>query len=150
MERNQNQNQQENQNQNNNCFPITLTNPMELAQNPISYLNNFNSDLLVNEQTKNNNIFIQKRNRTDYSNEEIFGKLKVNEEQENKNGEMNDVSSDINMKSPHQKNNKLYQVNQINNHEQFISKKMSIDLNDDDTNQNLVNKKCVGCNCKNS
>ena len=145
-----NQNQQENQNQNKNCFPISLTNPTEFVQNPISYLNNLNSDLNANEQTKNSNIFIQKRNRTDYSNEENSNKLQVNVEQENKNGEMNDTSSDINMKSPHPKNNKLGQMNQFNNHEQFITKKMSIDLNDDDTNPNLVNKKCVGCNCKNS
>ncbi len=148
MESNQNQNQQENQNQNQNYLP--LTNPIELAENPIFNLNNLNSDLHANEQTKNNNIFIQKRNRSDYSNEENIDKLKINVELENKNGEMNDTSSDINMKSPLQKNNKLYQMNQINNHEQFITKKMSIDLNDDDTNPNLVNKKSVGCNCKNS
>ena len=53
----------------------------------------------------------------------------------------NDSISDINMKSPHPQKNKIYQMNQLNSHDQFICKKMSIDLDDDITNSNIVNKK---------
>ena len=38
----------------------------------------------------------------------------------------------------------------MNNLDQFICKKMSIDLDDVITNPSMANKKLVGCNCKNS
>ena len=149
MESIQNQNKQENQNNNQNYFPIALGAPLGIPSNPISYLNNLNSETHSDEQTKNN-IFIQKRNRMDGSKEENNEKLEMNLDQEKNIGEINDTNSDINMKSPHHQKNKFNQINQFNNHEQFICKKMSIDLDDDITNSNLSNKKCIGCNCKNS
>ena len=149
MESIQNQNKQENQNNNQNYFPIALGAPLGIPSNPISYLNNLNSETHSDEQTKNN-IFIQKRNRMDGSKEENNEKLEMNLDQEKNLGEINDTNSDINMKSPHHQKNKFNQINQFNNHEQFICKKMSIDLDDDITNSNLSNKKCIGCNCKNS
>ena len=145
MENKQDNNKVESQNQNQNYFPISIQNSIDMSQNPISILSN---DLPQNEQTKNN--FIQKRNRMDDSKLENIDKLQIDVEIENKNGEINDSSSDINMKSPHPQKNKLYQMNQINNHDQFICKKMSIDLDDDITNPNVANKKYMGCNCKNS
>ena len=145
MENKQDNNKVESQNQNQNYFPISIQNSIDMSQNPISILSN---DLSQNEQTKNN--FIQKRNRIDDSKLENIDKLQIDVEIENKNGEINDSSSDINMKSPHPQKNKLYQMNQINNHDQFICKKMSIDLDDDITNPNVSNKKYMGCNCKNS
>ena len=145
MENKQDNNKVESQNQNQNYFPISIQNSIDMSQNPISILSN---DLSQNEQTKNN--FIQKRNRIDDSKLENIDKLQIDVEIENKNGEINDSSSDINMKSPHPQKNKLYQMNQINNHDQFICKKMSIDLDDDITNPNVANKKYMGCNCKNS
>ena len=145
MENKQDNNKVESQNQNQNYFPISIQNSIDMSQNPISILSN---DLSQNEQTKNN--FIQKRNRMDDSKLENKDKLQIDVEIENKNGEINDSSSDINMKSPHPQKNKLYQMNQINNHDQFICKKMSIDLDDDITNPNVANKKYMGCNCKNS
>ena len=132
MENYQNQQKQENQNLNQNVFPITLTGPLEKPQNPISYLTNLNSELPQDEQTKNN-LFIQKRSRMDDKNGENINKLELNIDLENKNGEIsNDSNSDINMKSPHPTKKNLYQMNQLNNHDQFICKKMSIDLDDDD------------------
>ena len=145
MENKQDNNKVESQNQNQNYFPISIQNSIDMSQNPISILSN---DLSQNEQTKNN--FIQKRNRMDDSKLENIDKLQIDVEIENKNGEINDSSSDINMKSPQPQKNKLYQMNQINNHDQFICKKMSIDLDDDITNPNVANKKYMGCNCKNS
>ena len=145
MENKQDNNKVESQNQNQNYFPISIQNSIDMSQKPISILSN---DLSQNEQTKNN--FIQKRNRMDDSKLENIDKLQIDVEIENKNGEINDSSSDINMKSPHPQKNKLYQMNQINNHDQFICKKMSIDLDDDITNPNVANKKYMGCNCKNS
>ena len=50
---------------------------MGITQNPISYLSNPNSEFLQNEQTKNN-LFIQKRNRMEDSNEENIDKLEIN------------------------------------------------------------------------
>ena len=41
-------------------------------------------------------------------------------------------------------------INQSTNHDQFVCKKMSMDLDDDITNSNATNKKFMGCNCKNS
>ena len=150
MENSENQNKKESQNQNQNFFPISFASPMGTQQNPISYLTNLNTDLHPDEQTKANN-FIQKRNRMEDTNGENNDKLEIDvENQENKIGEMNDTSSDINMKSPNTQKNKMYQMNQLNNHEQFVCKKMSIDIDDDDTNPNMANKKCIGCNCKNS
>ena len=145
MENKQDNNKVESQNQNQNYFPISIQNSIDMSKNPISILSN---DLSQNEQTKNN--FIQKRNRMDDSKLENIDKLQIDVEIENKNGEINDSSSDINMKSPQPQKNKLYQMNQINNHDQFICKKMSIDLDDDITNPNVANKKYMGCNCKNS
>ena len=146
MENYQNQQKQENQNLNQNVFPITLTGPLEKPQNPISYLTNLNSELPQDEQTKNN-LFIQKRSRMDDKNGENINKLELNIDLENKNGEIsNDSNSDINMKSPHPQKNKICPMNQLNSHDQFICKKMSIDL-DDDTNTNMANKKLMGSNC---
>ena len=150
MENTQNQQKQENQNQNQNIFPITLNGPSGIPKNQISYLTNLNSELPQDEQTKNN-LFIQKRNRVDDKIGENINNLEINIDLENKTGEMNNDSiSDINMKSPHPQKNKIYQMNQLNSHDQFICKKMSIDLDDDITNSNIVNKKLMGCNCKNS
>ena len=150
MENTQNQQKQENQNLNQNVFPITLTGPLGIPQNQISYLTNVNSELPQDEQTKNN-LFIQKRNRMDDKNGENINKLELNIDIENKTEKMsNDSNSDINMKSPHPNKNKIYPINQLNSHDQFICKKMSIDLDDDITNANMANKKLMGCNCKNS
>ena len=86
---------------------------------------------------------MQKRNRMDSD------KMDITSEQEIKSGEGGETGNDLNMKSPLQKN-KLYQLNQSNNHEQFVCKKMSMDIDDDVTNSNASNKKFMGCNCKNS
>ena len=150
MENPQNQQKQENQNQTKNAHPIIVNKPSIISQNPISYLPNINTDLSQDEQTKNN-LFIQKRNRTDNKNGENINKLELNLDLINKTGDINnDTNSDINLKSPNPQKNKICQMNQLNNHDQFICKKMSIDLDDDITNSNLVNKKIMGCNCKNS
>ena len=145
MENPENQNKQENQNQSHNFFPLSRPNPIKLSQNPISYLPNFNSE----EQAKNN-IFIQKRNRMDETNGDNSNKSEMISEQDNKNGENNDTSSDINIKSLHLQKNKIYPMNQLNSHDQFICKKMSIDLDDDINNSISGNKKLNTCNCKNS
>ena len=145
MENSENQNKQENQNQSHNFFPLSRPNPIKLSQNPISYLPNFNSE----EQAKNN-IFIQKRNRMGETNGENSNKSEMISEQDNKNGENNDTSSDINIKSLHLQKNKIYPMNQLNSHDQFICKKMSIDLDDDINNSISGNKKLNTCNCKNS
>ena len=149
MENNQDQKKQENQNQPLNFFPLNLSGPLAITQNPISYLTNPNSEFLQDEQTKNN-LFIQKRNRMEDTNGENINKLELNLDSINKGGENNDTISDINMKSPHPQKSKLYQMNQLNNHDQFICKKMSIDLDDDITNPNIIKKNNMGCNCKNS
>ena len=150
MEHTQNQQKQENQNLNQNVFPIGLTGSLGTPQKQISYSNNLNSELTQDEQTKNN-LFIQKRNRLDDKNGENINKLELNIDIDNKTLEMNnDSNSDINMKSPHPQKSKIYTMNQLNSHDQFICKKMSIDLDDDITNANMANKKLMGCNCKNS
>ena len=149
MENNKDQKKQENQNQSQNFFPLNLSGPLGMTQNPISYLTNPNSEFLQDEQTKNN-LFIQKRNRMEDTNGDNIEKLEINVDSINRGGENNDTSSDINMKSPHPQKSKLYQMNQLNNHDQFICKKMSIDLDDDITNPNIIKKNNMGCNCKNS
>ena len=150
MEINQNQNNQENQNQTQNFFPVSISGPLGIPQNPMSYFSTLNPQFKQEEQTKNN-IFYQKRIRIEDSNKENINKSENNFEQESKSLENNDINSDINNKSPNNPKNKLYQNNQFNSHEQFICKKMSLDLEDDDiNNQNLGNKKIIGCNCKNS
>ena len=149
MENNQEQKKQENQNQPLNYLPLNLSGPLGMTQNPISYLTNPNSEFLQDEQTKNN-LFIQKRNRMEDTNGDNNEKLEINVDSINKGGENNDTTSDINMKSPHPQKSKLYQMNQLNNHDQFICKKMSIDLDDDITNPNIIKKNNMGCNCKNS
>ena len=122
---------------------------MGTPQNPISYLANLNTEKHIEDQIKTN-IFIQKRNRMD-DNGSNNDKIDLDAcDQENKLGEINDTNSDINMKSPNSQKNKMYQMNQTNNHDQFVCKKMSIDLDDDVTNPNMGNKKGTGCNCKNS
>ena len=145
MENLQSKNKQENQNLNQNFFPLSFPNPIGLPKNPISYLTNINSV----EQTKNS-IFIQKRNRMDAPNGENTSKTEMSPDQENNTGEINDSSSDLNMKSLHLQKNKIYPINQLNSHDQFICKKMSIDLDDDINEPNISNKKITGCNCKNS
>ena len=150
MEITQNQNNQENQNQTQSFFPISTSGPLEISKNPTSFLSTLNAQFNQDEQTKNN-IFYQKRNRMEDSNKENINKFENNFEQESKSLENNDINSDINIKSSINQKNKLLQNTQFNSHEQFICKKMSLDLEDDDiNNQNLGNKKIIGCNCKNS
>ena len=79
----------------------------------------------------------------------VSDKMDITSEQELKSEKGGDTGSDTNMKSPLQKN-KMYQINQSTNHDQFVCKKMSMDLDDDITNSNATNKKFMGCNCKNS
>ena len=149
MEKSGEQNNKEEKNRNINYFPISLNNSIGMATNPLTCLSNQNVELQQDEQTKNN-LFIQKRNRTNNLIDENIEKSENNIDSENKNGSMNDSNSDINMKSPRNQKIKLYQMNQLNNHDPFVCKKMSIDLDDDATNPNMGNKKSMGCNCKNS
>ena len=149
MEKSGEQNNKEEKNRNINYFPISLNNSIGMATNPLTCLANQNVELQQDEQTKNN-LFIQKRNRTNNLIDENIEKSENNIDSENKNGSMNDSNSDINMKSPRNQKIKLYQMNQLNNHDPFVCKKMSIDLDDDATNPNMGNKKSMGCNCKNS
>ena len=142
MENSQDKNKQEPQNQTPSLFSLGIPSSLGLSNNPLSYLGSHESKLPQDEQTKNN-IFMQKRNRMDSD------KMDITSEQEIKSGEGGETGNDLNMKSPLQKN-KLYQLNQSNNHEQFVCKKMSMDIDDDVTNSNASNKKFMGCNCKNS
>ena len=128
-------------------LPIPLTSMgippgIDLSNNPLSYLGPQDPKLSHDEQTKSN-VFIQKRNRMSSD------KMDIISEHDLTSNDAKDSSSDINMKSPLQKN-RIYQMNQGNNHDQFICKKMSMDLDDDITNPNVSNKKFIGCNCKNS
>ena len=145
MENIKEQNKEETQNPNLIISPASIPNTIGMAQNPIDCLTNQSNDLAQDEQTKNN--FIQKRNRMDDSKIENIDILQIDTEIGNKTGEINDISSDINMKSTYQHKNKIYQMN---NHDQFICKKMSIDLDDDITNPSMASKKQMGCNCKNN
>ena len=61
--------------------------------------------------------------------------LQIDTETENKAVEINDTSIDINMKSIYLQKNK---VHQMNNNDQFICKKMCIDLDDDITNPSMA------------
>ena len=142
MENSQDKNKQEPQTQTPSLFSLGIPSSLGLSNNPLSYLGSHESKLPQDEQTKNN-IFMQKRNRMDSD------KMDITSEQEIKSGEGGETGNDLNMKSPLQKN-KLYQFNQSNNHEQFVCKKMSMDIDDDVTNSNASNKKFMGCNCKNS
>ena len=142
MENSQDKNKQEPQAQTPSLFSLGIPSSLGLSNNPLSYLGSHESKLPQDEQTKNN-IFMQKRNRMDSD------KMDITSEQEIKSGEGGETGNDLNMKSPLQKN-KLYQLNQSNNHEQFVCKKMSMDIDDDVTNSNASNKKFMGCNCKNS
>ena len=142
MENSQDKNKQEPQTQTPSLFSLGIPSSLGLSNNPLSYLGSHESKLPQDEQTKNN-IFMQKRNRMDGD------KMDITSEQEIKSGEGGETGDDLNMKSPLQKN-KLYQLNQTNNHEQFVCKKMSMDIDDDVTNSNASNKKFMGCNCKNS
>ena len=128
-------------------LPIPLTSMgippgIDLSNNPLSYLGPQDPKLSHDEQIKSN-VFIQKRNRMSSD------KMDIISEHDLTSNDAKDSSSDINMKSPLQKN-RIYQMNQGNNHDQFICKKMSMDLDDDITNPNVSNKKFIGCNCKNS
>ena len=142
MENSQNKPKQESKNPSSPVFSLGIPTSLGLPNNPLSYLNTHDPKIPQDEQTKNN-IFIQKRNRMDSD------KMDIISEQEIKPGEGGDNTNEINMKSPLQKN-KIYQMNQTNNHEQFICKKMSMDIDDDITNPSGSNKKYLGCNCKNS
>jgi hypothetical protein len=142
MENSQDKNKQEPQAQTPSLFSLGIPSSLGLSNNPLSYLGSHESKLPQDEQTKNN-IFMQKRNRMDSD------KMDITSEQEIKSGEGGETGNELNMKSPLQKN-KLYQLNQSNNHEQFVCKKMSMDIDDDVTNSNASNKKFMGCNCKNS
>ena len=142
MENNQSQNKQESQPPSSSIFSLGIHPSLGLPNNPLSYLNSHEPKLSQDEQTKNN-IFMQKRNRMDSD------KMDVTSEQEIKSGEGAELGNNSNIKSPLQKN-KIYQSNQSNNHEQFVCKKMSMDIDDDITNSNGTNKKYMGCNCKNS
>ena len=151
MENNQDPKKQENPNMPPNFLPLNNSGPLGMAQNPISFLANQKSEFLQDEQTKKNNLFNHKRNRMEENVGENKEKLEINVDSINKNAENNnDTNSDVNMKSPQQQKNEFYQMNQLNNHDQFICKKMSMDLDDDITNPNMVKKNNVGCNCKNS
>ena len=128
-------------------LPIPLTSMgippgIDLSNNPLSYLGPQDPKLSHDEQIKSN-VFVRKRNRMSSD------KMDIISEHDLTSNDAKDSSSDINMKSPLQKN-RIYQMNQGNNHDQFICKKMSMDLDDDITNPNVSNKKCIGCNCKNS
>ena len=101
MENIKEQNKEESQNQNQIISPTSIPNTIGMAQNPIDCLTNQNNDLAQDKQTKNN--FIQKRNRMDDSKVENIDILQIDTEIENKTGEINDTSSDINMKSTYQK-----------------------------------------------
>ena len=142
MENNQSQNKQEAQTPSSSLFSSAIHPSLGLPNNPLSYLNSHEPKIPQDEQTKNN-IFIQKRNRMDSD------KMDLTSEQENKSGEGAELGNNTNIKSPLPKN-KIYQTNQSNNHEQFVCKKMSMDIDDDITNSNGTNKKYMGCNCKNS
>ena len=128
-----------------NYFPVSINSQMGMNQNPISYLGNAcrSSELPQDEQTKNN-IFIQKRNRMEEKNDENNLDMDINADIINNATEMNDCNSDINLKPL------LSGKNNNNNHEQFICKKMSVDLDDDINNMNIQKKNMNGCNCKNS
>ena len=142
MENSQNQNKKESQTLPSSIFTSGIHPSLGLPNNPLSYLASHEPKLPQDEQTKNN-IFMQKRNRMDSD------KMDIISEQELKSGEAGDSGSDNNIKSPNQKN-KIFPINSSNNHEQFVCKKMSMDLDDDVTNSNASNKKFMGCNCKNS
>ena len=137
MEITQKNNKEESLNQNETNSPNLFQNSIKMNTTSINITNNSNNELSQYECIKNN--FIQKRNRTDNSNIESKDKLQIDLELINKTEEINDISCDINMESPHPQS-KL-------NH---TYKKMSIDLDDDTINQNTINKKIMGCNCKNS
>ena len=142
MEISQNKSKQESQNPPSSIFSLGLPTSLGLPNNPLSYLSSHEPKHPQDEQTKNN-IFIQKRNRMDSD------KMDITSEQEIKSEKGGDTGNDTNMKSPLQKN-KIYQLNQSNNHDQFVCKKMSMDMEDDVTNSNASSKKYMGCNCKNS
>ena len=142
MEISQNKSKQESQNPPSSIFSLGLPTSLGLPNNPLSYLSSHEPKHPQDEQTKNN-IFIQKRNRMDSD------KMDITSEQEIKSEKGGDIGNDTNMKSPLQKN-KIYQLNQSNNHDQFVCKKMSMDMEDDITNSNASSKKYMGCNCKNS
>ena len=142
MEISQNKSKQESQNPSSSIFSLGLPTSLGLPNNPLSYLSSHEPKHPQDEQTKNN-IFIQKRNRMDSD------KMDITSEQEIKSEKGGDTGNDTNMKSPLQKN-KIYQLNQSNNHDQFVCKKMSMDMEDDVTNSNASSKKYMGCNCKNS
>ena len=105
MENIKQQNKEETQNPNQVIFPSSIPNTIGTIQNPIDCLTNQNNDLPQDEQTKNN--FIQKRNRMDDSKVENIDILLIDSEIENRTGEINDTSSDINMKSTYQQKNKV-------------------------------------------
>ena len=142
MEISQNKPNKEPKNPPSSIFSLNIPTSLGLPNNPLSYLSSHDPKLSQDEQTKNN-VFIQKRNRIDSD------KMDITSEQEIKSEKGLETGVDINLKSPIQKN-KIYQMNQGNNHEQFICKKMSMDIDDDVTNSNASNKKFMGCNCKNS
>ena len=152
MKINQNQINQEIQNQAQNFFPKVIQGPNDMSKNPITYLSNLNPNFNQDEQTKNNNIFIQKRNRMEDKNKEKLNILELNLhlKQENKKAENNETNSDINSDINNKSQN--HKGSQLNIHEQFICKKMSLDLVDEinNNNQNISNKKILGCNCKNT
>ena len=142
MEISQNKPNKEPQNPPSSIFSLNIPTSLGLPNNPLSYLGSHEPKLSQDEQTKNN-IFMQKRNRMDSD------KMDITSEQEIKSDKGLEAGMDTNLKSPLQKN-KLYQINPSNNHDQFICKKMSMDIDDDVTNSNASNKKYMGCNCKNS
>ena len=142
MEISQNKPNKEPKNPPSSIFSLNIPTSLGLPNNPLSYLSSHDPKLSQDEQTKNN-VFIQKRNRIDSD------KMDITSEQEIKSEKGLETGVDINLKSPIQKN-KIYQMNQGNNHDQFICKKMSMDIDDDVTNSNASNKKFMGCNCKNS
>ena len=136
-------------NQLNSQVFISKSENIGTIQNPISSLIKEGSEQQQNNQNQKN-VFIQKNNLISDSDNKTIQKINFNEEKGIKDIEKNDTGSDIYMKSPNILNSNINQIGKINNNEQFICKKMSLDLDDDITNSNVTNKKSIGCNCKNS
>ena len=129
-----------------NQLSSPISENIDITQNPISLLLDEKISNQQNNQHKSN-VFIQKRNRMDDSEHQ---KMEI-EKEKRKNSEKNDSGSETYMRPLNDLQNKNNKINILNNnHDQFICKKMSLDIDDDITNSNALNKKVNGCNCKNS
>ena len=141
------QNQTQNKTEDINNKPISLNNSTNINHNTFSYSNNHKIDLSKNDPSHNNNLRTQNLNLRNERFSENFGNLEINVDLADKSGGLNDSSSDIKMNTPSSKNNIISNSNHFGNQEEFLFKKMSIDL--DGTTGN-ASKKFLGCNCKNS